>query len=76
MVPSPRHITAGSEHGSVCHGWANAPHVARATPLACRLDDREEAFPPRSQRMERRAWYEPDGDCPWVRVDDAGQRFY
>jgi hypothetical protein len=63
--------TLGSDHGSRYSGQFGGFYLARASALACRLSDRNSAFPPISQRIDRRAWITDDGRS----IDDNGARF-
>lgn len=73
-LPTTDYICQGSAHGSVYIGWGgSARYHAVATPLACRLSDRERSFPPMSQGIERRRWI--DQHRAGAGIDDAGRRF-
>lgn len=61
----------GSDHGSRYAGQYGGFYLARASVLACRLADRDSAFPPLSQSIDRRAFRAPDGGL----IDDAGSLF-
>ena len=84
ILPTADHVCQGSAHGSTYIGWGgSARYHADATPLACRLSDRERSFPPMSQGIERRRWVDqrriPAGESVqrrWANaIDDAGRRF-
>lgn len=74
-LPTSDHVCQGSAHGTVYIGWGgSARYHADATPLACRLSDRNRTFPPLSQGIERRRWtdqYRPGSS----NIDDAGRWF-
>ena len=69
--PFPPMHTLGSDHGSRHAGQYGGFYLARASVLTCCLADRDTAFPPLSQSIDRRAFRTADGGL----VDDTGSLF-
>lgn len=72
--PTADHICQGSDHGTTWRGWGGAFYSAPATALACVLTDRDDPFPPYSQRITARRWVLEEES--WMGIDESGARFY